>query len=110
IGPFGVCYTIQRQRTHSPSTNCAPLTSPSAVPDDVPDNLPAWLALGGQVDPKVDHVDFAMTTGTCRAKVVRIGDHAFAVCFTGPGFGIVRRTLFDASGKVIADIPTPTKP
>lgn len=127
-GPFGICYTIQHQNSPDdkkmvPNTTCQPLPSattpaPPAGPDhgpmgdDLPSNAPRWVALGGLVDNGVDHVDFALSTGTFRASTVRIGGFSFAVCiidFGANGFTMIGRTFYDASGHVLSYEPSPVK-
>ena len=69
-----------------------------------------WVALGGRVDSRVDHVDFELSTGTIRVQAVRIGGYSFAVCFDDYGFQTLGETSYDASGHVIDHEQTPTKP
>ncbi|GAA2030862.1 hypothetical protein GCM10009839_33370 [Catenulispora yoronensis] len=127
-GPFGICYTIQHQNSPDdkkkvPNTTCQPLpsattpappTGPDRAPmgDNVPSNAPWWVALGGLVGNGVDHVDFALSTGTFRASTVRIGGFSFAVCIVelgAKGFSMVGRTFYDASGHVLTYEPSPVK-
>lgn len=116
IGPFGICYTVQRAEPQFPVTNCTPPDATAAGEktlrsgDAVPASLPAWVALGGEVSRNVDHVDFEVTSGTYRAQPVHIGDYTFAVCFLDPGFSFVSRTLYDASGTVLDHETATTKP
>ena len=127
-GPFGICYTIQHPNSPDdkkkvPNTTCQPLPSattpaPPASPDrgpmgdNLPSNAPWWVALGGLVDNGVDHVDFALSTGTFRVSTVRIGGFSFAVCivaFGTNGFTMIGRTFYDASGHVLSYEPSPVK-
>ncbi|ACU69079.1 hypothetical protein Caci_0124 [Catenulispora acidiphila DSM 44928] len=109
IGPFGICYTVAQRSTPGavPITNCRPFSA--AASDDVPPNPPDWVALGGLVDDRVDHVDFALTTGTIRVQTVRIGAYSFAVGFADYSFTSLGETAYDASGHVIDREQTPSK-
>jgi hypothetical protein len=110
IGPFGICYTVAQRPAlgATADTNCRPLTAPES--DDVPARRLDWVALGGRVDSRVDHVDFELSTGTIRVQAVRIGGYSFAVCFDDYGFQTLGETSYDASGHVIDHEQTPTKP
>lgn len=126
-GPFGICYTADHQNPGDkkafPDTFCQPLpTATGAAPtadavrapmgDNVPGNPPWWVALGGLVDDRVDHVDFGLSTGTFRASTVHIGGFSFAVCivdFGTKGFTMIGRTFYDAAGHVLSYEPSPIK-
>ncbi|MEY9928835.1 hypothetical protein ABH926_003474 [Catenulispora sp. GP43] len=110
IGPFGVCYTVAQPPAAGsvPTTNCRRLSASES--DGVPPRAFEWVALGGQVDNRVDHVDFALNTGTIHVKAVRIGGYSFAVGFTNYGFEALGRTEYDASGHAISTGQTSAKP
>jgi hypothetical protein len=126
-GPFGICYTADQHNPGDkkgfPVTFCQPLPTATTVPsaaevvrapmgDNVPGNPPWWVALGGLVDDRVDHVDFALSSGTFRASTVRIGGFSFAVCivdFGKTGFTMIGRTFYDAAGHVLSYEPAPIK-